>query len=80
MTAKELVETLIKEGLPPEGWGRWVWKGPEGYGLSALVTGGTLPPVEEGETPLFWWGGVRKSRRRCGTCNGTTSRPQQPLS
>ncbi len=59
MTAKELLEMLIREGLPPEGWGRWVWKGNGHYGVSALVTRGTLPPVEEGETPLFWWGGVR---------------------
>jgi hypothetical protein len=61
MTAKELLETLIGEGLPPEGWGRWVWKATDRYGVSALVTTGTLPPVEEGETPLFWWGGVRKA-------------------
>jgi hypothetical protein len=61
MTAKELLETLIREGLPPEGWGRWVWKGQEGYGLSALVTSGTLPPVRGDEKPLFWWGGVRKA-------------------
>jgi len=61
MTAKELLETLIEEGLPPEGWGRWVWRATDGYGISALVTTGTLPPVEEGEMPLFWWGGVRKA-------------------
>jgi hypothetical protein len=63
MTAKELLARIIEEGLPPEGWGRWVWKGQEGYGLSALVTNGTLPPVEEeeGEQVLFWWGDVRKA-------------------
>jgi len=32
MTAKELLEKLIGEGLPPEGWGRWVWKASDGYG------------------------------------------------
>jgi hypothetical protein len=62
MTAKELLETLIKEGLPPEGWGRWVWRASDGqYGVSSLVTSGTLPPVREGERLLFWWGGVRKA-------------------
>jgi hypothetical protein len=57
MTAKELLVRIIKEGLPPEGWGRWIWRARDGYGISSLVTGGTLPPVEEGEQPLFWWGG-----------------------
>jgi hypothetical protein len=57
MTAKQVLEAIIREGLPPEGWGRWVWKGQGGYGLSALVTKWTLPPVD-GEEVLFWWGGV----------------------
>ena len=62
MTAKELLGTLIRQGLPPEGWGRWVWKERGGgYGLSALVPQNTLPPVEPGEEVLFWWGGVRKA-------------------
>jgi len=60
MTAKELLEKLIGEGLPPEGWGRWVWKEEGGgYGLSSLLTSGTLPPVKKGEEALFWWGGIR---------------------
>jgi hypothetical protein len=60
MMAKALLKRLFEEGLPPEGWGRWIWRGRRGsYGLSSLVTIGTLPPVEEGEEPLFWWGGVR---------------------
>jgi hypothetical protein len=58
MTAKQVLAKIIKEGLPPEGWGRWVWKGQDGYGISALVPENTLPPVEEGEEVLFWWGGV----------------------
>jgi hypothetical protein len=62
MTAKEVLSRIIQKGLPPEGWGRWVWKTGRGeYGLSALVSQGTLPPVEEGEEVLFWWGGVRKA-------------------
>ncbi len=61
MTAKELLEKLIEEGIPPEGWGRWIWRGRNGYGVSSLVPSNTLPPVEEDEEPLFWWGGVRKA-------------------
>jgi hypothetical protein len=61
MTAKELLAALVKEGLPPEGWGRWVWRGRDGYGISSLVPSNTLPPVEEGEEVLFWWGGVSKA-------------------
>jgi hypothetical protein len=57
-TAKEVLEAIIQDGLPPEWWGRWVWKGQDGYGISALVPENTLPPVEEGEEVLFWWGGV----------------------
>ena len=58
MTAKELVGMLFEEGVPPVGWGRWVWRGPDGYGVSSLVPENTLPPVEDGEEVLFWWGGV----------------------
>jgi len=57
-TAKEVLATLIAEGIPPQGWGRWVWKGQDGYGVSSLVPSGTLPPLEEGEEALFWWGDV----------------------
>jgi hypothetical protein len=57
-TAKEVLEQIIRQGLPPEGWGRWVWKGQDGYGISSLVPSGTLPPVEGEEQPFFWWGGV----------------------
>jgi len=48
VTAKELLETLIGEGLPPEGWGRWAWRASDGQ-------------VREDEKLLFWWGGVRKA-------------------
>jgi hypothetical protein len=59
MTAKEVLSRFIQEGLPPEKWGRWVWKTGQGkYGLSGLVPQNTLPPVEEGGEVLFWWGGV----------------------
>jgi len=62
MTAREVLVALLGEELPPEGWGRWVWRTRNGeYGLSALVPENTLPPVEAGEKPLFWWGGVRKA-------------------
>jgi hypothetical protein len=56
MTAKEVLVKVLEEGLPPEGWGRWVWRGRDGYGISSLVPENTLPPVEEGEEVLFWWG------------------------
>jgi hypothetical protein len=61
MTAKEVLELIIREGLPPEGWGRCVWRGQHGYGVSSLVPENTLPPVEDGEVPLFWLGGVSKA-------------------
>jgi len=53
MTAKELLEKLIGEGLPPEGWGRWVWKEEGGgYGLLGemwvdLPEGKDYPSEEE---------------------------------
>ena len=58
-TAREILGQIIKEGLTPEGWGRWVWRGQDGHGISSLVPSGTIPPVEEGEEVLFWWGDVR---------------------
>jgi hypothetical protein len=57
MTAKEVLVALLEEGIPPEGWGRWVWRGKEGdYAISSLVSENTLSPVTE--EVLFWWGGV----------------------
>jgi hypothetical protein len=58
MTAKEVLGMLIEEGLPPAGWRRWVWRGHDGYGVSSFVPENTLPPVRDGEVPIFWWGGV----------------------
>jgi len=57
MTAKELLGMLFEERVPPVGWGRWVWRGKGGYGVSSLVPEDTLPPVVDGEL-LFWWGGA----------------------
>jgi len=56
MTAKELVGMLFEEGVPPVGWGRWVWHGKGGYGVSSLVHEDDPPPVVDGEEVLFWWG------------------------
>jgi hypothetical protein len=56
MTAKELVGMLFEERVPPVGWGRWVWHGRDGYGVSSLVPENTPPPVGDGEEVLFWWG------------------------
>jgi len=64
MTAKELVGMLIEEGVPPAGWGRWVWRGRDGYGISSLVHEDDPPPVVDDEKPLFWWGGLRVEEER----------------
>jgi len=55
-TAKEVLMALVEEGFLPAGWGRWIWRGRNGYGISSLVPEDTLPPVEDGEEVLFWWG------------------------
>jgi len=59
MTAKQVLEAIIREGLPPKGWGRWVVVDRKGrYDISALIPETSCPPTGDNETPLFWWGGI----------------------